>query len=1037
MRILFLILILFPFSIQGQESNQFESPLELFLNGQELYNKSVFAPAKERFDELVYQLENEKHFRDESIYQDAQLLSLLCGLHLEIEGAEFELKNFVDALYPDARSKKGVFELGNYYYNQKSYSEAIYYFDKMEAFHLNQDERSEINFKKGYCLFVNKRFSEAERVLLRSINTKNKYYYPTNYYYGMCQYFSQDYKGAIVSFERVSSAAKYKGQIPYYISQIHFAEGNYDQLLSYAERKIKDPAVEKIPQIRLLLGQAYFKKGNFEKSLEHLEFYEANTQKLTKEEFYQLAFTQYQLKKYEKAKESFLELTSLDSKMGQVSNYYLADCYLKLNDKNSATAAFRKVSKMSFDNEMQAEANFNYGKLSAELGKDREAINCLSNISSNSDYYRQSQVILSDIFIHSQDYVNSIKYLKKIDPLSPELSKTFKRISFYKGLQDYNDQQPEDALKYFELSNSHIGDKEIEIQSRFWIATIYNQLGRYNESEAAFDYYFSLTHNINELPSGSEKHMAYYIQAYNYYEREKYGPAAVFFKKSLSEIEGNKDKISDSEMMTKVYPDGLTRTGDCYFMNKEYDDALSYYYKSIDKKSKQADYALFQKSNIEGIKRNYFDQILSLEQLVDEYPDSKYGDQAYFNLGETYNLLGKEDQAFFAFQNIPQKYRSSSPLLNKAYLRMGLISYNRGDAELSIEYYKRVFEYSPTANESNEAMLALEEIYVNDLGQSKDYFEFVEAQPGLKVSGFSKDSLSYRQAEIQFENGEYQKAIGNFTQYLNEYKDGYFKLEAYQRRGECYSILQRYSEALRDYEILMSEGFSPFYASSVKKCAVISYNHEQDFNKALKYYKLMEEHSNNSEDKFEASFGALRSAFRVQSFNDVYKYGELVINDSLAVREDIASAHYYRGKAFNNQKRFDEAIKDLNQVVRLSQNNQAAESSYLLSQLFFSKGMYDQAETQCETTNKTSANYPFWIAKSILLLSDIYVIKEDIFNARAAVEAVLENFSDNQDLTKEANEKLAAIKEMESISNRIKDEENDQIIELDNGGNEE
>ena len=59
-------------------------------------------------------------------------------------------------------------------------------------------------------------------------------------------------------------------------------------------------------------------------------------------EFYQLAFCQYKLGDCEKAKTNFLELSNLDSRMGQMANYYLADCYIKLNDRNSARSAFRK-----------------------------------------------------------------------------------------------------------------------------------------------------------------------------------------------------------------------------------------------------------------------------------------------------------------------------------------------------------------------------------------------------------------------------------------------------------------------------------------------------------------------------------------------------------------------------------------------------------------------------------------------------------------------------------------------------------------------
>ncbi|MBL0081387.1 MAG: hypothetical protein IPP37_02605 [Saprospiraceae bacterium] len=54
------------------------------------------------------------------------------------------------------------------------------------------------------------------------------------------------------------------------------------------------------------------------------------------------------------------------------------------------------------------------------------------------------------------------------------------------------------------------------------------------------------------------------------------------------------------------------------------------------------------------------------------------------------------------------------------------------------------------------------------------------------------------------------------------------------------------------------------------------------------------------------------------------------------------------------------------------------------------------------------------------MIADIYFQKEDLLNARAAVEAVLENFVEDADIIKIANEKLNKIKVKEAETNRIK-----------------
>ena len=107
----------------------------------------------------------------------------------------------------------------------------------------------------------------------------------------------------------------------------------------------------------------------------------------------------------------------------------------------------------------------------------------------------------------------------------------------------------------------------------------------------------------------------------------------------------------------------------------------------------------------------------------------------------------------------------------------------------------------------------------------------------------------------------------------------------------------------------------------------------------------------------------------------------------------------------------------------------------MLAKIALDKNNIDEAEKRANTANENNKNYPTWIAKSILLLSDIYVTKGDLLNARAAVEAIIENFSSDEILLKEAQDKLKIIEQKEIDGNRIKTENADGTLELDTSGN--
>ena len=59
---------------------------------------------------------------------------------------------------------------------------------------------------------------------------------------------------------------------------------------------------------------------------------------------------------YDKAADLFGQITGSESALSQNALYHLADCQLRLNDKNKARMAFSSASKMEFDPEIREDA---------------------------------------------------------------------------------------------------------------------------------------------------------------------------------------------------------------------------------------------------------------------------------------------------------------------------------------------------------------------------------------------------------------------------------------------------------------------------------------------------------------------------------------------------------------------------------------------------------------------------------------------------------------------------------------------------------
>lgn len=1020
----------------GQQSAWYEHDMQRMREQRFLFQADIHHASS-----LVGEHFQDLHSRQEAGYYprlstQSEQYRLISELLSRQEGALEALAAFAQYEHPNPELNPSNMELGNYFYNKRAYQKAVDAYSKVHTAGLNSLEFSEYAFKKGYCHFVKQEFAQAARLFDQSKAYRNIYYYPTNYYSGMCSYFQEDYDGAISSFEKVTSSTVYRSTIPYYITQIYFVQGKYDQMLTYGEQSLRNPETKNQKEIKLLLGQAYFKKGNYNRSLPYLEYYEENSTDLSKEEFYQIAFTQYQLGYYEKAIDNFLELTLLDDKMGQVASYYLADCYQRTGDVKSARSAYKKVSQMGYNTSMQREAQYNYGKLSAELGYDREAINTLVLIESNSPYYESTQDIINDLLATTDDYGQALSIIEGLPSLTEKLKATYQELAYKNGIKAIRENNYASARQNFEKVATYPKSRLINTETQFWLAKMLHNEKEYLLSIQAFDDYFDMSNGLSGMQQISSPYVASYTNAYNYLKLKDYNLAGYFFKNSIVGINLNREQIDDKKILNRLLPDAFIRAGDCYFKLKDYAEAKLHYQQSIDRKQEGYVYALYQRGLIEGLEGEPYEKILSMEDIVKEHADHAYADDALMQLGDVYLTLDRPIPSRNAFVKILTDYRDRKEFANRALLKLGLIAYNQGDVEAALDYYKRVFAHQPSPDESQAAILALEEIYVEDLGETQTYFDFLKTIPGYEVDAFTMDSLNYKVGLTQYEAANYKGAIQGFDKYLDRYESGYYRHNVRYYRGESYAALKQYSKALADYEAIVSAGFNPYYVKSVRKAAILAYNHTKRFDKAYTYYDTWAQQNVADEDLYQAQLGALRSAYRVGSYPNVARYRSLLKSNALATRSEKVSADYYLAKMAQKEKQYEEAIAAYQSVSGRSRNAEAAEANYRIAEIEYGRGNLDKAEAQCNVTNSESSGYPYWIAKSLLLMGDIYMDRDDLFNARAAIEAVVENF-DDASIKAEAQAKLDRLRIKEAEQNRIKENSADGTLELDttNGRN--
>lgn len=991
--ILFLSFLLTVLWLPAQQTTVFTEANQAYKRGLDFFNQGVYGLAQKEFRAAMTSLRpsNEPEWRD--LKTNAELYHAKCAVRLEQPEAEKLVLDFLRENSPSPVASQAALEIGDYYFNAKQYDKALIYYDMAPSG--SGATRDEINFKKGYSYFVTKKFPVA-KAAFASIkeNSRSEWYYPANYYYGCCAFYEGKYDEAAKAFVRCEESDKYKQAIPYYLCQIYFAKKQYDLVISYGAAKAKLDNIKNRAELNLLVGQAYYEKGDYKKAQPYLEFAANNGAPFRPADYYQLGYTQYQNGYYKQAIENFEQLSKQDSLLGQNGLYHLGDCYLKTKNKFAARNAFGQASSLNVDKSVKEDALINYAKLSYELKYDRDALDALQKIPANSKYYDDAQGLMSEIFLNTRDYDRAISTIESVKNRTPRLNETYQQVCYLRGLQLYQNNMKDEARRYFNKSLDNPLNRRTAALSSFWLGVISNESGENEMSKQHLNAFLNQAKSYNDLPDESSVAMGQYVQGYNYLKLKDYTAALNNFKTCVDNIKRNAARIQSDQIKTSILGDAVLRAGDCHFKKNQYSDALAYYNEAVSKKYEGFEYAYYQKAMIKGLQGSPLDKIVALEDLVNKYPNGRFTDEALFQLGDTYQEIGKFEQAVPPLKRLVGDFRGKSTLVNQALLKLGLISYNQGNSTAAINYYKQVFANNPENIEAKDALAALEEIYVKDLNRPDEYFAFLETVPGYNVTNASKDSVTYQAAEAQFQNGRYTQAIEGFSNYLTKYPNGRQSLAAYYYRAESYSssVVKKYDMALKDYSTVVSRGSSKYYSKSAEKAALLAYNVTMDYPLAFEMGKKWEESAISDASRFDAEVLVMRAAYKVNNAIAVNEYANKVINSGVASNEQLGTAHFYVGKSAFDKSDLAKAYTSFERVTMLSETEIMAESWHLMGQILFKQRRYDQAEELINNAIKASAGFNDWIARNLILLADVYTEKGDKNSATAALEAVLENY---------------------------------------------
>ena len=765
--------------------------------------------------------------------------------------------------------------------------------------------------------------------------------------------------------------------------------------MNYVEPMIDNVVKSRKSELNRILGESYYRLKDYNNALKYLQVYHSGETFISQTDFFMFAFSHYQVSDYLNAVKYFREINISNDALSQFTSYYLAGCYLKLNNKKFALQAFKSASNLGFSKKIQEEAYFNYAKLAFELDLPFEnALSIFQNFNDKFDSKDKEEYINSlmiAVLKGTSNYRDAYDALKASNNLSVKDKQLAQELAFFLAVKAYNDKSFNRAIELFKESNAYNFNQNILEASQFWLAESYYQLEEYL---LAKDTYLALNSTSNNFLN----HLSKYNLGYSYFKLGDFKNSANVFRAFI--------KLTSDSMLLN---DALLRIADDFYLLKEFSLAEKFYKKSLDLNLFDLDYALYQRSTCFGLINNKDDKIAILKRIAREYKQSIYFDNALFDLAQHYKNNNSYSKALIYYDSVLVSTNDIA-IQAKSYLSKAMIHYNNDDVNSAINDYKFVISSFRNGLYFKQALMGLQSIYIG-IAKVDEYIAFVNDLSDYSISESEQDSLSYNSAFIKFSEQDYQTSKVAFKKYINQFTKGIFIEDAHYYLAIT-SINIGDSLLTNDcYKYIIDNNVAQYLEAALIHLAREFYK-KNDYLSSNIYYEALKPIASNNSLKREVSvrlmygYENLSIAKAVEYAKDVLKMDKIdnwILSKAniLISRLDFSNGNYVRVR------------KICNQVIEVDNNSDGAEAMYMLIYLTYLDDSLDLAEKMIfEMTDDYSNDY--FIAKAFILLSDIYLYKGNSFQSKATLESIIDNYN-GQDLKLIAQEKREKILESEII----------------------
>jgi len=980
--------------LNAQNTLGYSEPDARFRKGLEFFEKNNFLAARQEFSEYLKETSPLLSTSDYNAVT-AQYYIAVTGLYLNFPEAEMQVDRFVRNHAEHPKAQLIYADLGKHFYDNKEYDKAIDYLEKAIKYAGSAAKKDVSSYQLAMSYYQTKQDDKA-LLIFNQLKGQTSFanWADAAYYAGVIEHKKGNYQDAYANFSRLENHEYYKSLVPNWIVTSLYHLERYDDLVTYGEKILRQGG-QQMDEVALYVAEVYYLKGDYTSAATAYERYQKmmGRKKLNPLVNLHYGHAQFRNQNFKGAIDQLKDIATGKDSTAQYASYLLGISYLQEGNPKFALTSFQNASRLDFNPTVKEEAAFNGAKVQIELGNHGDAIRDLQGFQErypSSKYRDEVDQLIADSYVKSNNNTAAITYIEKLSRRTPEINATYQRLTYNQAIAEFNKKAYANAIFNLDKSLKNPVDESLNVAAQFLKAESLDLMG---DTDKARQIYLQLS---KDPKTGVYGQKSLYALGYIYYNQKDYKSALTYFRNFLARPEG---------MDSQVLEDATTRLGDCYLAEKNYTEAMRTYERVSASGKVDNDYALFQKARTMVYMNQEEQAKVQFEQLIRQYPKSSYVDDAMFQIADVDFQKANYSPAIKGFTRLINE-QPKSTLIPSALLRRAQSYYNIEVYEHAITDFKRILSDFPSSPAATSALEGIQESYAA-VGRPEEFNQILSVVRKNNPGNSKLEDVEYGNAQNLYYAEKYEAAVTSLEQFIKSYPSSKYLHDARYFLAASYDKMNDIGNALQLYGQVISANRSTYVATAAQRSAELHID-RGNYSSAVTSYRALLNNAENKKEQGIAWIGLMETYHMLKNYDSSMVYVKEVINLGNVIPEGVGKARILEGKIAMEKGNLAGAADIFRKIADDYRDEFGAEAKYWVASIEFQQKKYKEAEATVFELSKNFEGYDNWRVKSFLLLADIYVATQEVAQARATLNSIIEN-ADDQEAVATAREKLAKI----------------------------